>query len=184
MTGRLILIGGGARSGKSGFALRLARRLAAPESSHLAFVATAEGRDDEMQDRIRRHQLDRGSDFETIEEPVDLVGALNRVEAGVAIVDCLTLWISNLLCRGDSDDAVVASLHALRERAARRDRYLLLVTNEVGLGLVPDNPLGRRFRDLSGTMNQVLASEADEVYFGAMGLILKLKPGALTGEEG
>jgi adenosylcobinamide kinase/adenosylcobinamide-phosphate guanylyltransferase len=178
MSGRFVLIGGGARSGKSAFALRLARSDAFSEGQGgLAFVATAEALDDEMRDRIRRHREERGAGFETIEEALDLVGALGRIKAEVVVIDCLTLWISNLLCRGDSDSDVLEGISRLQARLAVRDRHFVVVTNETGLGLVPDNPLGRRFRDLAGTMNQRMARTADEVYFGAMGLILRLKPG-------
>jgi adenosylcobinamide kinase/adenosylcobinamide-phosphate guanylyltransferase len=172
VSGRLILIGGGARSGKSAFALRLARRL----GEQRVFVATAEGLDEEMRDRIARHREERGSDFEAIEEPVDIVAALGRSEAPVVVIDCLTLWLSNLLCRDATDAAVSAELDRLTSRVSERDRTYVLVTNEVGLGLVPENPLGRRFRDHSGRMNQRLAAASDEVYFGLMGTILQVKP--------
>ncbi len=171
-----MLIGGGARSGKSSRAIQLARE----SGTTRAFVATAEGLDDEMRDRISRHQRERGADFETLEAPLALVQAIDGIRSDVVVVDCLTLWISNLLCRDESDAAILARAEELIERLARRDRTYILVTNEVGLGLVPDNPLGRRFRDLTGTINQRMAAAADEVYFGMMGLMLRVKPAPVS----
>jgi adenosylcobinamide kinase/adenosylcobinamide-phosphate guanylyltransferase len=172
---RLIFIGGGARSGKSAYALKLARQLGKTR----ALVATMEGLDDELRDRIRRHQEERGADFETVEEPLQVTDALARTRAEVVIIDCLTLWVSNQLCRDHSDESVLEAGDELLARLSQRDRTYIVVTNEVGLGLVPEYPLGRRFRDLSGTLNQRFAAEADEVYFGAMGLLMRIKPSSL-----
>ncbi|MGA7742858.1 MAG: bifunctional adenosylcobinamide kinase/adenosylcobinamide-phosphate guanylyltransferase [Polyangia bacterium] len=175
-TFRLVLVGGGARSGKSTFALAMARRL----GKRRAFIATAKPSDEEMAHRITRHREERGDDFATIEEPVDVPACLaGLAESDVVIVDCLTLWIANLLFRGDTDAQVHDGLTALVSAARERRWHLVLVTNEVGMGLVPETALGRRFRDLTGFAHQRLAREADEVFFAALGLILRLSPGPI-----
>jgi adenosylcobinamide kinase/adenosylcobinamide-phosphate guanylyltransferase len=172
----LVLVGGGARSGKSAFALDLARRLGVRR----ALVATAQAFDREMAARIAAHQAERAGEFETLEEPVDLAGALARVEADVVVVDCLTLWLSNLLLRGDDLAAIAAQVEAVAEILARRRLHAVLVTNEVGMGLVPESALGRAFRDAAGRAHQRLAREADRIYLAALGCVLRLRPGPLT----
>lgn len=171
--GQVILVGGGVRCGKSRHALELARAEPGPR----AFLATAEARDAEMAERARRHRRERGRDFETFEAPLDLRGPLSRLEASVVVVDCVTLWLSNRLLRGDSPESILAEVDALCALLSRRARTCVLVTNEVGMGVVPDTPLGRAFRDLAGAAHQRLARAADEVIFGALGLLLRLKPG-------
>jgi adenosylcobinamide kinase/adenosylcobinamide-phosphate guanylyltransferase len=168
--GRTILVGGGARSGKSRFALGYARHLGARRT----FVATAQGLDDEMRARIASHRLERGNAFITLEAPVELPGALAELETDVVVVDCLTLWLSNLLLAGvpDLDERV----EALTAVLARRRFHALVVSNEVGMGVVPETALGRIFRDLTGRAHQRLARAADEVYLAAMGLVLRLHP--------
>lgn len=167
---KLVLIGGGARSGKSTLGLELAASL----GERRVFVATAEALDDEMADRIARHRRERDASFRTVEAPLELARTLETLEdADVALVDCVTLWLSNLLCAGDPEpgrrvDDLVAVLRARR-------RAVVLVTNEVGMGLVPETALGRAFRDLAGVTNRKLAEAADEVYFAVMGLRLRLK---------
>ena len=171
---RAVLIGGGARSGKSTLALQLA--LAVP--GRRAFLATATASDGEMSDRIARHQLERGDLFETIEEPLAVPSVVAHHPADVLVVDCLTLWLSNLLMADRSDEAIEAEVDALVAALDARPRALTaLVTNEVGLGIVPMSALARRFRDLTGRAHQRLAGRAEEVYLGAMGLMLRLKPG-------
>ena len=172
-THRTILISGGARSGKSDFALDMARGL----GPRRAFVATAQALDAEMQERIRKHREDRGPDFETVEEPRDLAAALSRLDdVDVVVVDCLTLWLSNLLL--SSSDATLAeqTVRKLADSLVRLPFHCILVTNEVGLGVVPDTPLGRSFRDLAGRANQLVARRADEVYIATMGLMVRIKP--------
>jgi adenosylcobinamide kinase / adenosylcobinamide-phosphate guanylyltransferase len=169
---RIILVGGGVRSGKSDFALRLARRL----GPRRAFVATAQAFDDEMRARIKQHQRTRGPDFETFEEPIALPATLRSLTADVVVVDCLTLWLSNLMLQDATDDAVLAAVDELVTTLAQRRRSVILVTNEVGMGIVPETPLGRRFRDLAGIMHQRLAASADEVYFAVLGTMLRIKP--------
>jgi adenosylcobinamide kinase/adenosylcobinamide-phosphate guanylyltransferase len=173
----LILIGGGARSGKSTFALHYARRLGEPR----VFIATAQAFDDEMRARIARHREERGAgDFVTVEEPLDLVGALGRAPAGaVVLVDCLTLWLSNLLLADQGESEVLRAIDGLVAAAGTRAAPTLLVSNEVGMGLVPDTALGRRFRDITGIAHQRLAAVAAETYAAVMGVVLRLYPGPL-----
>ena len=172
---RLVLIGGGARSGKSSFALARAQAL----GTRRLFIATAERSDDEMRDRIERHRADRaGAGFETLEEPRALPEALAADPAhDVVLVDCLTIWISNLLVGGATADAVRERIEAVVAALARRRSHVVIVSNEVGMGLVPETPLGRVFRDLTGFAHQRIAALADELYLAAMGVLLRLRPG-------
>ncbi|MES1164255.1 MAG: bifunctional adenosylcobinamide kinase/adenosylcobinamide-phosphate guanylyltransferase [Verrucomicrobiota bacterium] len=175
---RLILVGGGARSGKSRFAVDLARAIGARR----IFIATAEPLDDEMTRRISRHRAERGRDFVTVEEPVDLAGALDNAggvadaDVDVILVDCMTLWVSNLLVRGGAEADLGAAFDGLGAALARRRVPVILVTNEVGFGLVPETPLGRAFRDAIGTLHQRLASRADEIHAAIMGVVMRLHP--------
>lgn len=172
----LVLVGGGVRSGKSAFALEVARGLGARR----VFVATAQPFDGEMEARIAAHRAERGDAFRTVEEPVDLAGALARVDADVVLVDCLTLWISNLLLRGDDLAAVAAQVDAVATVLSRRRLHAVLVTNEVGMGVVPESALGRAFRDAAGRAHQRLAREADRIYLTVLGCVLRLRPSPLT----
>ena len=171
-SGRIILVLGGARSGKSRFAQQLAERLW-PKP---VYLATAEITDAEMADRIARHRAARDGRWACVEEPLDLAGALARAAAqgnGV-LLDCVTVWLGNVLVKEGAtaaDGRQQALLTALQQR--RGD--LILVSNEVGLGIVPEHALGRQFRDLAGWLNQALAAEADTVVFVAAGLPLTLK---------
>jgi len=163
----ITLILGGARSGKT------AHALAAAEATGrgLVMIATAEALDAEMEERIARHRAERGPRWRTIEAPLDLVGALAQVGADeTAVVDCLTLWVSNLMHAERDLEAEAARLIA-----ALPGRDVVLVSNEVGLGIVPDNALARRFRDAAGRLNQQVAAAADRVVFVAAGLPLVLK---------
>jgi adenosylcobinamide kinase / adenosylcobinamide-phosphate guanylyltransferase len=165
----VVLITGGARSGKS-------RRAEARARSCLGqpvHIATAEALDAEMEERIARHRARRGHDWIEHETPLDLVQALVETDGGGArLVDCLTLWLSNLLHAGrdwSNEAALLAA--ALR----RQQSPVILVTNEVGLGIVPDNALARTFRDAAGLLNQAIAEVADEVEFVVAGLPMKVK---------
>jgi len=158
----LILIGGGVRSGKSAFALRRARAL----GTRRVYVATAEPLDDEMSARIGRHVRERGADFRTVED--------------VVVIDCLTLWLSNLLLRGDAEEAILGRVGRLIETLRAKPFHAIVITNEVGMGVVPESAVGRAFRDLSGRAHQLLAARADEVYFGALGTLIRLKPAPLA----
>lgn len=162
------------RSGKSRFALERARSLGETR----LFVATAEALDSEMEDRISRHQKERGHDFQTVEEPLELPERL-RLSSGfdVVLVDCLTLWLSNLLVRGQNESQVTSAVAALLQAVETSPAHIVLVSNEVGLGIVPDSHLGRVFRDVAGAAHTRLAAIADEVYFAALGLVLRLRPG-------
>lgn len=170
MTARVTLVLGGARSGKSGHAEALVRALPQP----WIYLATAEPGDGEMAERIRRHQADRGPGWTTVEEPLDLPGAL-RTHAGpgrAVLVDCLTLWLSNLMfAERDIDAATAGLLDALADTAGT----VVLVSNEVGQGIVPDNALARAFRDHAGRMHQRVAAAADRVLFVVAGLPMTLK---------
>lgn len=170
---RLVLVTGGARSGKSRFAEARVAELA-PDGPWL-YVATAEPRDDEMKERIARHQARRGERWSTVEEPRALAAALARARAGAVLVDCVTLWLSNLMLDGAGDAALLAAADEAAAAARAAAPPVVLVTNEVGDGIVPDNPLARRFRNLAGLVNQRLAAAADEVVLLACGLPLRLR---------
>lgn len=183
--GRIILVGGGARSGKSQFALGRARRLGARR----VFVATGQALDAEMAERIASHVRTRGADFRTVEEPLALPEALIALGGGdrsgdssadVVVVDCLTLWLSNLVCRGDSEATIAGRVDALAAALARRRFHAIVVTNEVGLGIVPEAPLGRLFRDVAGRAHQRLAAQADEIHLAILGTVLRLRPEPLA----
>jgi adenosylcobinamide kinase/adenosylcobinamide-phosphate guanylyltransferase len=170
----IVLVGGGARSGKSRHALALARQ----SGSRLAFVATATAGDDEMRKRIARHREERGAEFCTFEEPLAVAELLER-EGGrfdAVVVDCLTLWLSNVMFAGagplaDGRD----SANALVEAAAAAPARVIFVTNEVGCGIVPENALAREFRDRAGKLNQLAAEAAAEVYWMAFGIPMKVR---------
>jgi len=175
------LILGGAKSGKTALALSLAQALATGPGDRLVYIATAQARDQEMSLRISRHQAQRGPRWSTLEEPLDLVGALGRADhqAAVLLVDCLTLWVSNMMTwAGLDQDAVEARGDELCRAVAASQARVILVANEVGLGIVPDNALARAFRDSAGRLNQNLALICPNVVLVAAGLPLALK-GAL-----
>jgi adenosylcobinamide kinase/adenosylcobinamide-phosphate guanylyltransferase len=166
----LALVLGGARSGKSA----LAERMCSSGGLTKICIATAEALDAEMAERIARHRAVRGPDWETIEAPRALVEALHAADAPgrVILVDCLTLWLSNVILAGDDPEAAGAHLCAVVGDMRAR---VTMVSNEVGLGLVPETPLGRSFRDAQGRLNQRMAATADLVVFAAAGLPLILK---------
>ena len=173
MSEKLVLIIGGARSGKSGYALKLGERYPEPR----AFLATAEALDDEMAQRIAQHRRMRPSSWETIEEPVKVVEVLEGIGGryGVIVLDCLTLWLSNLLGHHRDEAKVLAELERLIAVVSRLETPLLVVSNEVGMGIVPEGRLARLFRDLTGLANARLAALAHEVYVMFAGLPMKLK---------
>jgi adenosylcobinamide kinase/adenosylcobinamide-phosphate guanylyltransferase len=165
----LTFVLGGARSGKSAHAERLVSGHAAP----WLYIATAQAYDDEMRQRIADHQARRGAGWETVDAPLGLVGALRAVPDGrPVLVDCLTLWLTNHML-ADADVATECS--RLAETLSRPRGPWVVVSNEVGLGIVPDNALGRRFRDAAGRLNQQVASAADTVLMMVAGLPLKVK---------
>lgn len=183
----MVLILGGARSGKSS----MAERMAAEAGGRVTFVATAEPRDEEMRQRIAAHRAARPKGWHTIEEALDLGRAVQEAvqRSDTVLVDCLTLWLSNHLCRLDLPESgegwgpslgwlgesLQEQISAALEAARSRNVTLLLVSNEVGLGLVPSTPLGRAYRDLLGAVNRRLAAEADRVLFMVGGLPVDVK---------
>ena len=187
---RLILIIGGARSGKSAFA----EQMALSSGRSVAFIATATARDDEMRERIAHHRAARPASWHTIEEPLDLAAAVSQAGklADVLLLDCITLWLNNLFAQNTIQPASEAGQHAastlfdqtsLQEiekllaaaRSLAPGKSLLIVTNEVGLGIVPAYPLGRLYRDTLGYLNQRLAQAADRVYLMVAGMGVDLK---------
>lgn len=173
-----IFITGGARSGKSLFAEKRAGEFGTP----LAYLATAQALDDEMNDRVRRHRERRGDEWHTFEEPIHLAQALARCDGQyqAILVDCVTLWLSNLLFKyedaaEDIEERITEDLQRLKNTLHGMVTPVILVSNEVGMGIVPDNALARMFRDLAGTANHILAGVADEVHVVISGIPLKLK---------
>jgi adenosylcobinamide kinase / adenosylcobinamide-phosphate guanylyltransferase len=160
----LVLVGGGARSGKSRWALERARK----RGGRLAYIATAEALDEEMSERIARHRSERGDEFVTVEEPLELARAIRASEGDAIVVDCLTLWLSNSMGLEDQTGATIAA-------ARESDAEVIFVTNEVGGGIVPENALARDFRDRAGVMNQRFAEAAGEVYWMVFGQALRVK---------
>lgn len=166
-----LFILGGARSGKSRHAIA-----AQPAHGRVAFVATAEGRDGDMAARIARHRADRPSHWTTIEEPFDVSRQLGSVRAvDAVVVDCVTLWISNRMLRGDTDEAILAAADELAKVVPACAFDVTLISNEVGEGVHPPTEDGLRFRDLLGMVNQRLAATCDRVVLMVAGLPLTLK---------
>jgi len=175
MTGngnRIILLVGGARSGKSRYALQLGEKI----QGRRAFIATAEPLDEEMEERIREHKLSRSRDWVTIEEPLNLVDTMAKINGfyDVILVDCLTLWLSNMLVKG-SESLTRREIQRLKESIQALSGVAIFVSNEVGEGIVPDNKLARTFRDINGWMNQIIAECASEVYRMMCGIPVKIK---------
>ncbi|TVY07679.1 bifunctional adenosylcobinamide kinase/adenosylcobinamide-phosphate guanylyltransferase [Paenibacillus cremeus] len=193
-----VLVTGGARSGKSAFAEAYAARLSEQEQRHgqergqeqgqgrereqAVYIATAQAYDEEMRERIALHRRDReahGYRWTTVEEPYALAETLQAAEAPVVLVDCLTLWLSNWLLRMEheveAERKVEAKIEELVSAFVACRSQIVLVTNEVGYGLVPEYKLGRQFRDLSGRMNQRLAKVADQVFLVTSGIPVELK---------
>lgn len=169
----LTLLTGGARSGKSAIAVRRARAHHGP----VVFVATGEARDAEMATRIARHQAERPASWGTVEAPRDLADAVAaQPRDALLLVDCLSLWVSNLLERGDDEAAVTEHAELLARCCADRAAPSIVVTNEVGLGLVPMHPLGRAYRDALGRVNATVAGHADLVQLVVVGRTLTLDP--------
>jgi len=173
-----IFITGGARSGKSGFAEQTAAVYGAP----LCYLATAQSLDDEMGRRIIQHQQRRGDAWHTIEEPLQLAQALAEHDGtfNVILIDCLTLWLSNLLMLHEylgekAEGRILEDVLHLVETLRGMTTPVIIVSNEVGMGIVPENRLARMFRDLAGQANQIIAAAADEAWLVASGIPLRLK---------
>ncbi len=171
-----ILILGGARSGKSAYALDLGTSFLGEDEKGL-FLATARPTDPEMEQRITAHRRQRGPQWETWEVPEELEQAVEEQPgwARVTVVDCITLWVANLLEAGLSDAGLFQRAERLAQAASAARRPVILVSNEVGMGLVPEHPLGRRFRDAAGRVNQLLASACDQVVLVVAGLPMAIK---------
>ncbi|MCI4454355.1 MAG: bifunctional adenosylcobinamide kinase/adenosylcobinamide-phosphate guanylyltransferase [Thermodesulfobacterium sp.] len=163
---------GGIKSGKTRFALKKAEEL---NTGKLYYIATARAVDEEMKARIERHKIERGEKWITIEEPIDVDRVLKTIPKGsLIIIDCLTTWLTNLLIENyDVEEKTNKLLDILLK--TKKDLDLFLISNEVGLGIIPDNPLGRKFIDLSGYLHQKVAQIADEVYFIICGCEVKVK---------
>ncbi len=170
-----VFVLGGARSGKSRLAVT-----GLPHRGRIVFVATAAAHDAEMARRIERHRAERPPHWRTVEEPLDLVARLHQLEGNCdgVIIDCLTLWVSNRLLRGDSDDAVLDEASTLARLIGRRQSSFTLVSNEVGAGVHPETALGLRFRDVLGGVNQRIAAACDTVVLMVAGLPLTVKSAA------
>lgn len=168
--GKSILITGGARSGKSAFAERLTLELGSPA----IYIATGQAFDSEFEARIARHRAGRGPEWRTVEEPLALTEALRRTDGGPPrLVDCLTLWLSNLMLNGHD---WAAATETLAGAISRQSAPAVFVTNEVGAGIVPENGLARAFRDASGLVNQQIARACDELWLCVAGYPVKVKP--------
>ena len=169
-----MLVLGGARSGKSSFALDLCNKL----EGKRYFIATAQPFDDEMDDRIKRHQKERGNEWKTIEETVDIHKRIKEIDGTdtIVLIDCLTLWLSNLYMKYESDvDRVYDDIDRLISAVSKIKGRLVLVSNEVGMGIVPENKLARLYRDAAGAMNRKIAEKANKVVITFSGLPVVLK---------
>lgn len=181
MRGKLILVLGGSRSGKSEFAEKIAER----SGKRIIYIATAAIRDEEMAERVKLHQRRRPKDWVTVEEEKDVLGVLGRgVKEDVFLLDCATIWLTNLLLDQQHSGADIApnkkGTQIMEQVASLAETVesgldLIVVSNEVGLGIIPEHPLGRLFRDLAGKANQVLASRADSVYLVVAGIPMEIK---------
>ncbi len=173
MAKKLFFITGGARSGKSAYAEKLALEIAGKR----AYLATAQALDAEMAAKIEKHRKDRSSAWDTYEEPLAVADLLRKISGRyqVALLDCLTLWLSNIMAHTGGDGAVLQGMDSLVKALSDFQGTCIVVSNEVGLGIVPDNPVARKFRDFAGMMNQKIAQAADEVYFTASGIPMKIK---------
>jgi adenosylcobinamide kinase/adenosylcobinamide-phosphate guanylyltransferase len=169
-----VFVIGGCRSGKSRHALETARRRA---GENRIFIATCIPYDDEMRQRVRRHQQERSGQWHTVEAPVRLPEAIveHGRNAGVLVVDCLTLWINNLLMEKLNDDKIADRIQQLVGCVSRAACPVVLVSNEVGTGIVPENNLARQFRDLVGSVNQAVAGHVDRVIWMVAGIPVTIK---------
>lgn len=168
----LAFVIGGIKSGKTKFALKKAEEL---NNGKLYYIATARAVDEEMKERIERHRIERGEKWITIEEPIEIDRVLKTIpKSSVIIIDCLTTWLTNLLIENYNVEEKTNKLLDILLKT-KTDLDLFLISNEVGLGIIPDNPLGRKFIDLSGNLHQKVAQIADEVYFILCGCEIKVK---------
>lgn len=170
--GKIILILGGARSGKSSFAVSLAR-----QHKRVAFIATGEAKDKEMQARIAMHKQARPKSWKTFEETEGLAPLFKKIGKtfDCLTIDCLTLWVSNLILSGYKETAILGMAGTMLRALKKQKAKAIIVSNEVGLGIVPQNRLARNFRDIAGKVNQIAAEEADRVFFTVAGIAAKIK---------
>jgi adenosylcobinamide kinase/adenosylcobinamide-phosphate guanylyltransferase len=169
----IVLLTGGVRSGKS----RYAQSIAAKTGSKVFYIATAEDLDPEMKKRIKAHRKSRPRSWSVIEEPLSVSKAVKHLPRGrkTVIIDCITMLISNLMHEGFSDTAICSEIRSIMSLLRGNSAFSVIVTNEVGWGIVPDNPLGRRFRDMQGIVNSMIAKEADKVCLLVSGIPLYIK---------
>ena len=172
-----IFITGGRRSGKSSYALELAESM----GEKRLYIATAEALDDEMKERIAHHREERGDRWDTVEEPIDIVNILDHSRKyNVILIDCLTLWLCNIMHNGEAsgepgDETIMRHINRLADSCASSNTKVIAVTNELGLGVIPDDPLSRRFTDFAGIMNQRMAAAANKVVITVSGIPLTIK---------
>jgi adenosylcobinamide kinase/adenosylcobinamide-phosphate guanylyltransferase len=173
MNKKICFITGGARSGKSTFAEKRANDSAGKR----AYIATAQALDAEMAARIEKHKKDRGGIWDTFEEPLAVAELLKKLNGkyDIVLLDCLTLWLSNVMARTKNNEAIIARFDALLKAITIFNGVSIIVSNEVGLGIVPNNQLARKFQDLAGILNQKMAEAANEVYFIVSGIPVRLK---------
>jgi adenosylcobinamide kinase/adenosylcobinamide-phosphate guanylyltransferase len=169
----ITFVTGGSRSGKSRYALDCALRC-----SPRAFIATAIAFDEEMKERIAAHQAERGDAFQVVEEPINLADAVTGLGSAtsIALIDCLTVWLGNLMHEHGDDRGDYPELQAFRAMLDNPPMDLVIVSNEVGMGIIPENAMSRRYRDLAGNLNQQVACKADKVVFVVSGIPMVIKP--------
>jgi adenosylcobinamide kinase/adenosylcobinamide-phosphate guanylyltransferase len=173
MSVKITFVIGGARSGKSSFVLNEVSEMKGSK----AYIATAEALDDEMKDRIQQHKGDRGQEWSNYEEPINIAELISKIKNKyeIVVLDCLTLWLSNVMHKSDKpEDSINLFIQTLKN-LDDTGLSLYIVSNEVGMGIVPENPLAREFRDLTGFLNQKVAEVADEVYMVTAGIPIKIK---------
>ncbi len=171
--GEIIFILGGARSGKSNFAESLAKEY----SDNVVYIATyvPDKTDEEMQERINHHQKSRPAAWKTYEEGVNIAPLLKDIDSDVIVIDCMTIYTSTLMLAGKTEEKIKANIAQMLCSLKEAKYKSIIVANEVGLGVVPETALGRKFRDIAGRVNQAIAKKADSVYFTAAGIPLKMK---------
>jgi len=169
---KTIFITGGSRSGKSSYALKTAKTY-----SKRGFIATAIPFDDEMKERIKKHKIERGKKYSTVEEPYDLIKAITKLENNVDVIifDCISVWLGNLLFKHGETENNFIELNSFYKKIKNLKCDIIIVTNEVGMGIIPENKLARHYRDIAGFVNQKLAKFADEVIFMVSGIPIKIK---------
>ena len=175
---KITFILGGARSGKSTFALNLAKKY-----KKVAFIATGQALDREMKKRILLHRKARPSHWQTFEEDKEITSALQKIgdNFDCVVIDCLTLWVSNLMLSGFNQEKIEGKISEVLSIIKKIKGKVIIISNEVGLGIVPVNKLARRFRDIAGKVNQIVACEASKVFFMVSGLAMKIKKGKRNG---